>query len=77
VRKRRKIWWEMLYLSMDKVLRIVSLKDRNSDFIYWQSRTDLERLDAIEFLRAQYIKFRKDVQPGFQRVCRIVDQKQG
>ncbi len=33
-----------------------------------------ERLDAIELLREQYLEFHKDVEPGLQRVCRIVKQ---
>ncbi len=61
---------------MDKVLKIVSLKDVQSDYTYWTSKSIKERLDAVEFLRSQYINFSKDVQPGFQRVCRIVNQKQ-
>ena len=60
---------------MDKVLKIVNLKDNHSDFAYWTTKTFIERLDAIEFLRDQYIKLKKDVQPGLQRVCRIINQK--
>jgi hypothetical protein len=61
---------------MIKVLKIVSLKDKHSDFAYWTTKSLKERLDAIEFLREQYIKFKKDVQPRLQRVCRIINQKQ-
>jgi hypothetical protein len=60
---------------MKKNLKIVSLKDRNSDLDYWLAKTPVERLEAIEFLRQQYIKFLKDVQPGLQRVCRIISLK--
>jgi hypothetical protein len=60
---------------MEKVVKIVSLKDRSTDFLFWSEKTDQERLDAIEILRMQYIKFRIDVEPGFQRVCRIVNKK--
>lgn len=60
---------------MEKVLKIGHLKDRQSDFTYWQTKTPIERLNAIEFLRQQYIKFQKNAQPGFQRVCRIINQK--
>ena len=61
---------------MEKVLKIVSLKDRQSDFEYWMTKSITERLAAIEFLREQYINFNKDVQPRLQRVCRIINQKQ-
>lgn len=62
---------------MDKALKIVNMKDRQTDFAYWITKTPQERLAAIEFLRAQYIQFKKDVEPRLQRVCRIINQKQG
>ena len=61
---------------MDKVLKIISLKNKHSDFAYWTTKSLNERLDAVEFLREQYIKFNKDVQPRLQRVCTIINQKQ-
>lgn len=60
---------------MDKVLKIVSIHEKQSDFAYWSTKSYQDRLDAIELLREQYIKFRKDVQPRLQRVCRIIDKK--
>ena len=58
---------------MDKVVTIRSLKDKKTDFTYWQSRPEAERLAAIEILRQQYIKYKYgNVQPRFQRVCHIV-----
>ena len=62
---------------MDKSLRIVQLKDKDTDFLYWMSKSEMERLQAIETLRHQYINYQKDVQSGFQRVCRVINQKQG
>ena len=62
---------------MDKVVKITTLNNKNSDFEYWISKSYLDRLLAIEYLRSQYIKFLKDAKPGFQRVCRIIDQTQG
>ena len=61
---------------MNKVLKIVNLKDRNTDFAFWQTQSYLERLQAIETLRQQYIKFKQDVQPRLQRVYRITNQTQ-
>jgi hypothetical protein len=61
---------------MQKVVSIKSLKEKSSDFQYWQSKTETERLAAIETLRQQYIKFKfPDVQPRFQRVCTVAKQK--
>ena len=61
---------------MEKVLKIVSLKDKNTDFDYWKKQSEIQRLMAIETLRQQYINFKQDVQPGLQRVYRIVNKTQ-
>lgn len=60
---------------MEKVVRIVNLHSQPTDFSYWQTKTPQERLAALEVLRQQYIQF-KNVQPGLQRVCRIVNWKE-
>lgn len=58
-------------------MKIVRLKDKSNDFLYWKSKTEIERLQAVETLRQQYINYKKDVQPRLQRVYRIINQKQG
>ena len=62
---------------MEKSLKIVGLKDKSNDFIFWNSKSEIERLQAIETLRQQYINYKKDVQSRLQRVYRIINQKQG
>ena len=62
---------------MEKVLKIVNLKDKCNDFIFWSSKSEIERLQAVEALRQQYINYKKDVQSRLQRVYRIINQKQG
>jgi hypothetical protein len=59
---------------MEKVIHIISQKDEGSDFIFWKDKSFAERLDAIEFLRNQYYSLNKNVQQGFQRVCRVIDK---
>jgi len=59
---------------MEKVVTIVKLKEKHSDYQFWQTKDFKARLEAIELLRSQFIKFRKDVQPRLQRVCRIINQ---
>lgn len=59
---------------MDKVLKIVKLKDKNTDFEFWKTQSYQKRLEAIEILRQQYINYKKNVQPGFQRVYRIINK---
>ena len=65
-----------IHLNMENSLKIVGLKDGGTDFLYWMSRTEIERLEAIEILRQQYINYKKDVQPRLQRVYRVINQKQ-
>lgn len=60
---------------MEKSLKIVRLKDIHTDFLYWMSKTEIERLEAIETLRLQYINYNKNVQPRLQRVFKVVSQK--
>lgn len=60
---------------MEKALKIVSLHHKHSDLNYWLSKTPVERLEALEFLRQQYINFHYHVQPRLQRVCRIINKK--
>jgi len=52
---------------MEKVLSIVNLKDRKTDFASWSTKTDLERLEALEVLKQQYITHHKNAQQGFQK----------
>ena len=58
---------------MERRLKIVNLKDRKTDFSYWQSQSETARLQVVELLRQQYINFKKDVYPRPQRVCRIIN----
>lgn len=57
---------------MEKVIKIVPLKNAPKDSVYWMSKSSQERIDAIEFLRDQYIKTLPDAEQRFQRVCRII-----
>lgn len=67
----------MYICNMEKVLKIVSLKNKETDFSYWSSKSELQRLEAIEILRCQYINYQKDAQQGFQRVCTVINKEQG
>jgi hypothetical protein len=60
---------------MEKVIKKTSTREKQSDLDYWLTKTPQERLDALEFLRQQYINFNKNVQPRLQRVCTITNQK--
>jgi len=60
---------------MEKVIKKTSTKEQQSDLEYWLKKTPQERLDALEFLRQQYMNFNKNVQPRLQRVCKVINQK--
>ena len=61
---------------MKRALKITTNKLQESDRKYWLTKSPQELVDAIELLREQYVKFKyKNVQPGFQRFCRVVNQK--
>jgi hypothetical protein len=62
---------------MEKVIKKTTTKEQQSDLKYWLTKTPQERLDALEFLRQQYINFNKNVQPRLQRVCKVINQKPG
>lgn len=66
---------------MEKILQIKSMKDNQSDYQYWSSKSYQARIEAVEMLRLQYLQFLKYnkpeyVQPRLQRVYRITKQKQ-
>lgn len=43
-----------------------------TDFAYWQSRPPLERLEALESIRREYILWKYGTWPRLQRVCHII-----
>jgi hypothetical protein len=61
---------------MDKVVKIMNLKDQSSDYEFWKTKSELERLEAVEFLRKQYLSFLKNADTRLQRVCRITHKTQ-
>ena len=59
-------------MSIRKVIKKYKLNEQPNDFIFWQSRTYEERLDALEQIRKEYNLWRYNAEQGFQRVYRIV-----
>jgi hypothetical protein len=62
--------------NMEKVLKIISKKMQKSDIDFWLGKSYIERLEAIEFLREQYINY-KNVDKRLQRFCRIINKTSG
>lgn len=52
-----------------------NMKTIGNDFEYWQTKSPKERLEAAEFLRQQYIKFKYGTDPGFRRFFKIIKRK--
>lgn len=61
---------------MDKtVIKKIKLKDIKTDFLYWQNQPLESRLEFLEEIRQEYIKWKYGNQQRFQRVYSIVKQK--
>lgn len=50
------------------------LKDKQSDYVFWQTRSYKERLEAIELLRSQYIKFDKMFSQDFKEFVELLSK---
>ena len=60
---------------MDKAaLLMASLYDESGDKAYWQSKTPMERLEALELMRQIHYGYDPDTE-RLQRVIEIVDRK--
>jgi hypothetical protein len=58
---------------MQRKLKISTLHDQGTDLDYWLTKSVSERLNAIEFLRNQYIEY-TNADKRLQRVCRITQR---
>lgn len=60
---------------MEKVIRKISLKKQPDDYNYWMSKTPQERIEAVEFLREQYLGMKNEILPRLSRVLKVIKQK--
>ena len=58
-----------------KVAKKMRLSEQPSDFAYWQTQPYAARLAALEQIRREYIAWKYDSDPGFQRVHKILKRK--
>ena len=49
------------------------MNEQTTDYEFWSAKSFYDRLNALEFLREQYMK-QTHVHQRLQRVCRIVKQ---
>jgi hypothetical protein len=54
------------------VAKKFKLEEQPTDFAYWQSQPYAARLAALEAIRREYIAWKYDSSPGFQRVYTII-----
>jgi hypothetical protein len=57
-------------------IRIVKKNDENDDIFYWLEKSPMERIIALEQIRAQHHALDDDSQRGFQRVLSIRKKSQ-
>ncbi len=57
-------------------INITSKNNDTSEIEYWSRKTPILRILALEELRKEYIKWKHDSEPGFQRVYKIIKLKE-
>ena len=60
---------------MDKIITKKKLKDKDSDFEFWKKQPINLRLETLQKIREEYIGWKYDHRPEFQRVYSIIKQK--
>jgi len=58
-----------------KAAKKMRLSEQPSDFAYWQTQPYAARLAALEQIRREYIAWKYDSDPGFQRVYKIIKRQ--
>ncbi len=62
-------------MSISKVVNKYKMNEQPNDFLYWQSKSYENRLEALEQIRKEYNSWRYNAEQGFQRIYRIVKRK--
>ena len=61
---------------IEKVVNKINIKDQKSDYWYWVNQPHQKRLETLEQIREEYNKWKYADKQGFQRIYRIIKQKQ-
>lgn len=61
--------------SIAPVVTKTKLHDKKNDAAYWRTQPPEARLAVVEQIRREYHSWKKDAQPGLQRVYTIVKRK--
>ncbi len=59
-------------MVISKVIKKYKIDEQPNDFLYWQSKSYEERLEALEQIRKEYNLWRYNAEQGLQRIFRIV-----
>ncbi|WP_319524812.1 hypothetical protein [uncultured Desulfosarcina sp.] len=59
-------------MTANRGVKKYKIGQQRNDFLYWQSKTYEERLEALEQIRKEYNSWRYGADQGLQRVYRIV-----
>ncbi len=59
-----------------KVVTKLNLRQRRSDFAYWQTQPYEARLATLEQIRREYHLWKYGSEPKFETVCRIVKRRE-
>jgi hypothetical protein len=62
-------------MEIIKAVKKFKINEQPNDFLFWQSKSYQDRLDALEQIRDEYNLWRYNAEQGFQRVYLIVKQK--
>ncbi len=60
---------------MEKIVTKISLKQKSSDFQYWQQQTPQKRIETLEQIRQEYHQYKYNAQPRLQRIYTIIKWK--
>ena len=58
--------------EMKNIVTKAGLRERRSDFAFWQAQPWTARLEALEELRREYERWRYGAEQGLQRVYQVV-----
>ncbi|MBW8049957.1 MAG: hypothetical protein FVQ77_06400 [Cytophagales bacterium] len=61
--------------SKKKQIVFFSLKDKNSDFAFWKTKTPEERIAALEYLRNLYLTDSNGNRQRLQKTFSFTDKK--
>lgn len=62
---------------MKKVMTIARTDAAPRDVVFWKQQPTAQRLAALEQIRQEYMRWKYDHQPGFQRVYHIIKHASG